>query len=50
MLAEVLSEGGKSCSIVDDVSVVKRYACGASNAISVYSDHEALLKAKKEVC
>ncbi|CAN1234709.1 Small RNA degrading nuclease 5 [Linum perenne] len=48
-LPSVLSESGKRSSIIDDISVVKRYSSESSNAFPVTSDEEALLKAKKEV-
>ncbi|KAK9112893.1 hypothetical protein Scep_020412 [Stephania cephalantha] len=48
-LVTVLSDSGKTCSLVDDVSVVKRYATGSCHAFPVTSDDEALLKAKKEL-
>ena len=48
-LVSVLGENGKTCCLIDDVSVVKRYATEACHAIPVYSDDGALLKAKKEV-
>lgn len=48
-LVSVLSESGKTCCLIDDVSVVKRYATGSCHAIPVYSDDAALSKAKKEV-
>ncbi|XP_051139896.1 small RNA degrading nuclease 5 [Andrographis paniculata] len=48
-LLTVLSESGKTSSLIDHVAVVKRYASEASNSIPVSSDDEALTKAKKEV-
>lgn len=48
-LVSVLSENGKSCCMIDDVAIVKRYAGGACHAIPVSSDDGALSKAKKEV-
>ncbi|KAJ0087252.1 hypothetical protein Patl1_08172 [Pistacia atlantica] len=48
-LLTVLSECGKTSSLIDDVSVVKRYASESSHAMPVSSDDEALLKARKEV-
>ncbi|KAF6139614.1 hypothetical protein GIB67_037561 [Kingdonia uniflora] len=48
-LVTVLSENGKSCSLIDDVSVVKRYAAGSCHAFPISSDDEALSKARKEV-
>ncbi|XP_073140966.1 small RNA degrading nuclease 5 isoform X2 [Henckelia pumila] len=48
-LLTVLSESGKTSSLIDSVSIVKRYASEASHSIPVSSDDEALLKAKKEV-
>ncbi|CAN1130347.1 Small RNA degrading nuclease 5 [Linum perenne] len=48
-LLSVLEECGKTSSIIDDVSIIKRYSAGSSHAFPVVSDDEALLKAKKEV-
>lgn len=48
-LLTVLSESGKTSSLIDSVSIVKRYASEASHSIPVSSDDEALLKAQKEV-
>ncbi|XP_077213910.1 polynucleotidyl transferase, ribonuclease H-like superfamily protein [Tasmannia lanceolata] len=48
-LVSVLSESGKTCSFIDDISIVKRYATGSCHSIPVFSDDEALSKAKKEV-
>lgn len=48
-LLTVLGECGKTSSVIDNISVVKRYASESSNAIPVSSDDEALTKAKKEV-
>lgn len=48
-LLTVLSESGKISSIIDDVSIVKRYASESSHAFPVSSDDEALSKAIKEV-
>ncbi|KAG9458204.1 hypothetical protein H6P81_002712 [Aristolochia fimbriata] len=48
-LVSVLSESGKTCSIIDDISIVKRYAGGSCNAIPISCDSEALSRAKKEV-
>ncbi|KAL6525013.1 Small RNA degrading nuclease 5 [Orobanche minor] len=48
-LLTLLSESGNVSSLIDSVTIVKRYASESSNAISVSSDDEALLKARKEV-
>ncbi|GMN48356.1 hypothetical protein TIFTF001_017535 [Ficus carica] len=48
-LLTVLSDCGKISSIIDDVSIVKRYASESSHAFPVSSDEEALSKARKEV-
>lgn len=48
-LLTVLSECGKTSSLIDDISVVKRYASELSHAMAVSSDDEALSKARKEV-
>ncbi|KAL1533534.1 Small RNA degrading nuclease 5, variant 2 [Salvia divinorum] len=48
-LLTVLSDSGKTSSLIDNVSIVKRYASESSHAIPVSSDDEALLKARKEV-
>ncbi|KAK7377377.1 hypothetical protein VNO80_02801 [Phaseolus coccineus] len=45
----ILSESGKTSSLIDDISIVKRYASESSNAIPVISDDEALAKTNKEV-
>ncbi|CAN0877222.1 Small RNA degrading nuclease 5 [Linum grandiflorum] len=47
-LLSVLEECGKTSSVIDDVSIIKRYSTGSSHAFPVVSDDEALLKAKKE--
>ncbi|PQQ12564.1 small RNA degrading nuclease 5 [Prunus yedoensis var. nudiflora] len=47
-LLTVLSESGKTSSIIDDVSIVKRYASELSHAVPVSSDDEASSKAQKE--
>ncbi|KAM1135804.1 hypothetical protein ACFX13_034723 [Malus domestica] len=44
----VLSESGKTSSIIDDISIVKRHASELSHAVPVFSDDEALSKAQKE--
>ncbi|KAK9271020.1 hypothetical protein L1049_026608 [Liquidambar formosana] len=48
-LLTVLSDCGKTSSLIDDVSIVKRYASESSHAFPVSSDDEALSKARKEV-
>ncbi|KAL9275185.1 Small RNA degrading nuclease 5-like protein [Drosera capensis] len=48
-LLTVLSEYDKTSSLIDDVSIVKRYACGTCHSIPVFSDDQALRKAQKEV-
>lgn len=48
-LLTVLSESGKTSSLIDDVSIVKRYASESSNVIPISCDDEALTKARKEV-
>ncbi|KAK6114985.1 hypothetical protein DH2020_007254 [Rehmannia glutinosa] len=48
-LTTLLSESGKTSSLIDNVSIVKRYASESSNTIPVSSDDEALSKARKEV-
>ncbi|XAR62424.1 Exoribonuclease II [Bertholletia excelsa] len=48
-LLTVLSESGKATSLIDDISIVKRYASESSHSIPVFSDDEALSKANKEV-
>ncbi|KAK7293797.1 hypothetical protein RJT34_16671 [Clitoria ternatea] len=45
----ILSESGRTSSLIDDISIVKRYAADSSHAIPVTSDDEALGKANKEV-
>jgi RNA exonuclease 1 len=49
-LLTVLSECGKTSSLIDDISIVNRYACGSSHSFPVSSGEEALLKVRKEVC
>ncbi|KAL6952796.1 Small RNA degrading nuclease 5 [Sarracenia purpurea var. burkii] len=48
-LLTVLSESGKASTLIDDISIVKRYASESSHAIPVSSDEEALSRARKEV-
>ncbi|THG01993.1 hypothetical protein TEA_002559 [Camellia sinensis var. sinensis] len=48
-LLTVLSESGKASTLIDNISIVKRYASESSHAIPVSSDDKALLKASKEV-
>ncbi|KAL9251649.1 Small RNA degrading nuclease 5-like protein [Drosera capensis] len=48
-LLAVMSEYDKTSSLIDDVSIVKRYACGTCHSIPVFSDDQALTKAQKEV-
>ncbi|KAJ4700854.1 small RNA degrading nuclease 5-like [Melia azedarach] len=48
-LLKVLSDCGKTSSLIDDISIIKRYASESSHAIPVTSDDEALSKARKEV-
>ncbi|KAF5955143.1 hypothetical protein HYC85_007999 [Camellia sinensis] len=48
-LLTVLSECGKTSTLIDNISIVKRYASESSHTIPVSSDDEVLLKARKEV-
>ncbi|XP_027089716.1 small RNA degrading nuclease 5-like isoform X1 [Coffea arabica] len=48
-LLTVLGEYGKTSSIIDDTSVVRRYSSELSRSIAVSSDDDALSKARKEV-
>ncbi|XP_010480393.1 PREDICTED: small RNA degrading nuclease 5-like [Camelina sativa] len=50
-LLAILSESGKSTCMIDNINIVKRYACesSSSNSIPVSSDDEALSKAMEEV-
>ncbi|XP_058089767.1 small RNA degrading nuclease 5 isoform X2 [Magnolia sinica] len=48
-LVSILSESGRTCSFIDEVSIVRRYAAGSCHAFPVSSDDEALSKARKEV-
>nr|GMD13320.1 small RNA degrading nuclease 5 isoform X2 [Ipomoea batatas] len=48
-LLTVLSDSGKTSSIIDNMYIVKRYASESSHSIAVSSDDEALAKANKEV-
>ncbi|XP_011027393.1 PREDICTED: small RNA degrading nuclease 5-like [Populus euphratica] len=45
----VLSKCGKTSSLIDDISIVNRYASGSSHSFPVSSGEEALLKVRKEV-
>ncbi|XP_019164209.1 PREDICTED: small RNA degrading nuclease 5 isoform X2 [Ipomoea nil] len=47
-LLTVLSDSGKTSSIIDNMYIVKRYASESSHSIAVSSDDEALAKANKE--
>ncbi|KAH8515766.1 hypothetical protein Peur_047205 [Populus x canadensis] len=48
-LLTVLSECGKTSSLIDDISIVNRYASGSSHSFPVSSGEEALLQVRKEV-
>ncbi|XP_058724557.1 small RNA degrading nuclease 5 isoform X2 [Vicia villosa] len=48
-LLSILSESGKNSSVIDDISIVKRFASESSNAIPVTSDEEALAKTIQEL-
>ena len=48
-LLTVLSDSRKVSSIIDDVSIVKRYSSNSSHSFPISSDDEALSKARKEV-
>lgn len=48
-LVSALYEKGKTCSLVDDMFIVKRYSDGSCNSIPISSDDEALSKTIKEV-
>lgn len=48
-LLSVLSDCGKSSSFIDEISIVKKYSSGSSNAFPVCSDDEVLSRASKEV-
>ncbi|KAL3371240.1 hypothetical protein AABB24_007995, partial [Solanum stoloniferum] len=48
-LLSVLSDSGKGSSIIDNISIARRYAGELSHTIPVSSDDEALSKAIKEV-
>ncbi|PKA54538.1 Small RNA degrading nuclease 5 [Apostasia shenzhenica] len=45
----VLYECGRKCSLVDEISVLRRYSDESCNAVPVYSDEDALSRAVKEV-
>ncbi|KAJ3671626.1 hypothetical protein LUZ60_007705 [Juncus effusus] len=47
-LVSALSQDSKKCSLIDDISVVKRYSDDSCNGISVSSDSEALSRTIKE--
>ncbi|OAY65513.1 Small RNA degrading nuclease 5 [Ananas comosus] len=48
-LVSVLNQSGKTCTLIDDTFVVKRYSDESCNSISVFSDNEALSRVVKEV-
>ncbi|XP_020573803.1 small RNA degrading nuclease 5-like isoform X2 [Phalaenopsis equestris] len=48
-LVSVLHESGSTCSLVDNLFIVKRYSDGSCNAIPVSSDDEALSRTMKEI-
>uniref|UniRef100_A0A1D1YE22 Small RNA degrading nuclease 5 n=1 Tax=Anthurium amnicola TaxID=1678845 RepID=A0A1D1YE22_9ARAE len=48
-LFSVLHETGGTCSLIDDISVIRRYSDASCNSIPVTSDDEALSRALKEV-
>lgn len=48
-LLTVLHECGKTSTLIDNITTVKRYADESSHTVPVSSDDEALSKAKKEV-
>ncbi|OIW12311.1 hypothetical protein TanjilG_06100 [Lupinus angustifolius] len=48
-LLSILSKSGKTSSLIDNISVVKRYASESSHSIPVTSDDDALAKTSKEV-
>ncbi|KAK8958406.1 Small RNA degrading nuclease 5 [Platanthera guangdongensis] len=48
-LVSILHESGRKCSLIDELSILKRYSDGSCNAIPIYSDDEALSRALKEV-
>ncbi|XP_078441132.1 polynucleotidyl transferase, ribonuclease H-like superfamily protein isoform X2 [Wolffia australiana] len=48
-LVTILHESGRTCTLIDEPSVVKRYSDTASNSIPITSDDGALSKLLKEV-
>ncbi|MQL92998.1 hypothetical protein Taro_025641 [Colocasia esculenta] len=48
-LASLLDQSGRTCSLIDDISIIKRYSDASCNSIPVASDDEALSRAIKEV-
>ncbi|KAE9584764.1 putative exoribonuclease II [Lupinus albus] len=48
-LLSILNESGKTSSLIDEISIVKRYASESSHSIPVTSDDDALAKTSKEV-
>ncbi|KAK8958947.1 Small RNA degrading nuclease 5 [Platanthera guangdongensis] len=48
-LVSLLHESDRMCSLVDNVSIIKRYSDGSCNTIPVSDDDEALSKTIKEV-
>jgi hypothetical protein len=48
-LISILHESGKKCSLIDSVSVLKRYSDTSCNSIAVFFDDDALSRSMKEV-
>ncbi|PKA49639.1 Small RNA degrading nuclease 5 [Apostasia shenzhenica] len=48
-LVTVLHESDKLCSLIDQMSIIKRFSDGSCNAIPVTSDDQALSRTLKEV-
>ncbi|XP_074560495.1 small RNA degrading nuclease 5 isoform X3 [Curcuma longa] len=47
-LVSVLHQNGKTCSLIDDISILRKYSDELCNTIPVASDSEALSKAIKQ--
>jgi RNA exonuclease 1 len=45
----ILKESGRTSSLIDDASILKRYSDESCNVISVSTDEEALSRTIKEV-
>ncbi|XP_042376208.1 small RNA degrading nuclease 5-like isoform X2 [Zingiber officinale] len=48
-LVSILHQNGKTCSLIDDISILRKYSDESCNTIPVASDSESLSKAIKQV-